>query len=803
MLPRGSRERPSDRTRIPGSTRLTLAKLIITLENFSQAFARPLMLAGFFLVLAWLGIFDTLYPWAHLVALALIVAVFFDALGRSRIHYRHPSLSAAKRRVEAASGLAHRPLDVLSDRPALANDEQQALWQAHLERNKSLLKNLGWPRWKASFAERDPFALRYALIILLGVGIFSSWGVWGGRLLTAINPALGPSLNLFRPALDAWITPPEYTGLAPIMIATPAGQQHKGDEIVVPVGSTITAHLAEKSGDTPHIFVNGQDSDFTTDDHQDFGVSTVLTSGDTISIRRGWEELGKWHIRVMPDTPPQVAFSEPPGATERKSVRLTWQATDDYGIASVTAKVTPRESLAGANNQPTEIDLASPGAKEVKRTSFVDLTSSPWAGLSVQIQLTATDAAGHEAQSEPVDYVLPERIFFNPIARALIEERKKLLQSPSDDNVRNEAANVMAGIAARRISDYRGDGLVLMALRAGAVRLVLNRSADAVPPVVDTLWQTSVRIEDGSMGVAQENLRQAQKELADALDRGADLAEIQQRIDRLHEALSQYLAQLSAQTSVQPPMNDELEQVLGQRTNVLTPRDLERMLEQMRDLSAAGDRDAAREELAKVQQLLENMHTGRPQLTADQKEALKRIAALRDLSKKEQQLLDKTFSQSQDGKSDGRQLAMEQEDLRRALRSLIDGGTKDDSTDDLDASDASMKSASADLNRAVMRGAVGHQNEALAALQKAIESMSDNMRASMFMLPRNSYGEGKDPFGRSGFSGFSRDDGGVRVPDQMGSRRVREILDELQRRAGDPERPKTERDYIDRLLQNF
>jgi len=73
------------------------------------------------------------------------------------------------------------------------------------------------------------------------------------------------------------------------------------------------------------------------------------------------------------------------------------------------------------------------------------------------------------------------------------------------------------------------------------------------------------------------------------------------------------------------------------------------------------------------------------------------------------------------------------------------------------------------------------------------------------MLPRpgSAFGQGRDPFGRSGFGGFSHDDGAVQVPDRMEARRVREILNELQRRAGDTERTKTERDYIDRLLQNF
>src|SRR5277367_3533637 len=110
---------------------------------------------------------------------------------------------------------------------------------------------------------------------------------------------------------------------------------------------------------------------------------------------------------------------------------------------------------------------------------------------------------------------------------------------------------------------------------------------------------------------------------------------------------------------MQPTLNDELEQALGEKTNMLTPQDLDRMLEQMRDLSASGERDAARQELAKLQQTLENLHTEHPQLTAAQKNTLKRIAELRDVSRKQRQLLDETFHQAQDGQGDNHQLAMQ------------------------------------------------------------------------------------------------------------------------------------------------
>ena len=573
--------------------------------------------------------------------------------------------------------------------------------------------------------------------------------------------------------------------------------------INVPEGSSISAHLAEKNGDAPELYVNGQSIDFTTDDHEDFGAAAIINSGDTISISRGWQKLGSWRIHVMPNSAPKVALTEPVSVTERKDVRLAWQASDDYGVSSVTATLSPRESMPGASDQPVTLELAKPDTKDISRVSYEDLTASPWAGLSVQIKLTATDAAGHTATSEPADFVLPERNFFNPLARALIEERKQILQKPDDDGVRNEAANVMASIAANKPADYHNDPVVLMSLRAGAVRLILDRSAEVIPSVVDILWQAAVRIEDGAAGVAAANLRQAQKELADALDRNAGKAEIQQRIDRLHDALAQYIAQLSQQASMHQPANDDLNQALGDRTNALTPQDLERMLEHMRDLSASGARDEARNELAKLQQLLESLNTDQPQLTGQQKEAIKKITALRALAQKQRQLLEDTFRQAQDGKSDNKKLALQQEDLRKGLHSLMQGSSKEDSTDDLDRSDQEMQSASGDLGNGAPHSATGHQNEALAALQQAIDSMADNLRASMFMLPRPGMaGAGQDPFGRAGFGGFG-DNSDIRVPDRMEARHVREILDELQKRAGDADRSRAEHDYIDRLLQNF
>lgn len=457
--------------------------------------------------------------------------------------------------------------------------------------------------------------LRYVFLILLTLGALSGWSFWGGRMMASLNPSLRMHFHLLTPALDAWITPPDYTGLPPIMIATPAGSRYDGVVIDVPEGSTLTAHLAERDGVTPDLLMNGGKTTLSEDRDGNFEIMQPVRRGDTIAIHNGWQEIVSWRIRVIPDRAPHVALTEPPSVTDHKAVRLSYEATDDFGVAAVAARITPLASAPGAGNAPVEIALAAPDAKNLRRVNSEDLTASPWAGQPVRIQLVATDVAGHRTESAPVDFTLPERLFFNPVARALIEERVKLLKNPGDDNVRNEVANVMAGVAHVPMA-YRGDVVVLMALRSGAVRLVLNRSAEADAPVYGILWEAAVRIEDGTVGIAERRLREARKELADALDRKASGPEVQGLVNRLRDALSSYLSALSMRV-VRPGSAEDLSQAFGTQTNMLAPRDVERMLRNIRDLSAAGATDAAREELSKLEQRLDSLRNGGASFTDD------------------------------------------------------------------------------------------------------------------------------------------------------------------------------------------
>ena len=220
---------------------------------------------------------------------------------------------------------------------------------------------------------------------------------------------------------------------------------------------------------------------------------------------------------VVPAQAPHILMTQLPSITDDKILHVAYQASDDLGIAQISLRVTPRNPLPGAEQEPVDIPLSTVEAKHISRSDLEDLSLRSWSGDNVFLQIVATNTAGITSITDPVSLTLPERRFFHPIARVLIEERKKLLEHPDDEKLRNEAANIMAGIAHQTIN-YHGDPVVLMALRSGAVRLVLNNDHATAVSVNDILWEAATRIEDGSANEVQHTLLDATQDLSSLQD---------------------------------------------------------------------------------------------------------------------------------------------------------------------------------------------------------------------------------------------------------------------------------------------
>ena len=194
--------------------------------------------------------------------------------------------------------------------------------------------------------------------------------------------------------------------------------------------------LARVSGGSgaPALTANGTASAFEQVDQVSYQITQPVTKGGTIAVEQNGRTLGSWPITVVPDTAPIIALPTPPAAGERGALRLEYEARDDYGVVAVTGAVRLSGDVAepGIDRTPVELQLPLPGVrpKTARSTSFHDLTPHPWAGLPVTLRLSATDGAGQTGTTEDVALVLPEREFRNPIARAIIEERKKLTLRP-------------------------------------------------------------------------------------------------------------------------------------------------------------------------------------------------------------------------------------------------------------------------------------------------------------------------------------------------------------------------------------
>ncbi len=119
-----------------GAVRLRLAGLAIVWENLWPALWPAFALAGLFVVLALCDLFRLLPGWLHAILLAGFAGGIVVALGRAAWRLRPPGIAASRRRLERASGLAHRPLTALADRLAGGGSDPAAaaLWQAHLAR---------------------------------------------------------------------------------------------------------------------------------------------------------------------------------------------------------------------------------------------------------------------------------------------------------------------------------------------------------------------------------------------------------------------------------------------------------------------------------------------------------------------------------------------------------------------------------------------------------------------------------------------------------------------------------------------
>jgi uncharacterized protein (TIGR02302 family) len=854
----GATPDPTEPSRDPGAiSRLQLsqalqrAKYAIAWERSWPHLARLLTVAGLFLVVSWAGLWLALPFVARAVGLGLFALAALGALF-PLLRFRWPSREEGLGRLDRGTGIRHRPATALTDTLATQDPIARALWLAQRERTLASIKRIRAGLPSPRLAIHDPRALR-ALVAVMMVAAYVAAG--DERLLRVAaafdwNGVLSPA-NI---RVDAWVTPPVYTGKPPIILsaankeaATPAA-----GPLQVPVGSTL---IVRSSGGTLDVLAGGGVSEAVLTEQAPKGTNErhFTIAGDGTAHVRAPSGQPQWRFSAIPDRAPTIALAKDPERQARGSLQMSYKIEDDYGVTEARARfaVRPGEPPKAATEKaaeprplfdPPQFPLVLPNARTRNGVgqTVKDLSEDPYAGADVTLTLTAKDEAGNEGRSEPFNMRLPERLFTKPLARALIEQRR-ILALDANQNSQVYAALEALMIAPELFAPEAGQYL---GLNSVARQLEAARTDDAMREVVASLWALAVIIEDGNITDVDKALRAAQDALKQALERGASDEEIKKLTENLRAALDNFMRQLAEQLRNNP---QQLARPLDPNTRVLRQQDLNNMIERMERLSRSGDKDAARQLLEQLQQMLENLQMAQPGQSgdSDMEQALNELG---DMIRKQQQLRDKTFKQGQDSRRDrmrGKQddqgmgdLQQDQQGLRDRLQKLQQELAKrgmgqgqrgekgqqgqqgqegdpqqGEGEDGLGEADTAMGDASGRLGEGNADGAVDSQGRALDALRKGAQSLAQAMQQGegdgQGDGPGNRVGRqqsganGNDPLGRPLHGHEYSDDYSVKIPGEIDVQRVRRILEELRRRLADPQRPQIELDYIERLLKDY
>lgn len=824
----------------------------------------PIAIILAFLTLSWLGLWLDAPPLWRGIGIALFAAAFLISLW-PLARLRMPSRTQALDRLDRDTGLKHGPARVLDDSLALgsADPGTRALWSLHRRRAEEAVGRMRVAPPQPDMPRRDRYALRAAGLLALVTSAFVAGPEIGSRLSAAFDwrrlQAAGPSFRI-----DGWIDPPLYTRMPPLMIDLAKGQSLRApirSTLVIRIAGEGTAEVSHGKGLTALPPKGNQRADLREERY-------TLEGSTELTVKTGFANSVTLSIEAIPDRMPEIAFAGPPEVNARGTFTLAYKGKDDYGISSIEGVVEKADGSKGRSLVPAPtLPLALPGHEEnaPETRSPVDLTNHAWAGSPVTIKLKVKDEAGQEATSEAIQFTLPQRPFTNPLAKALVEQRRNLVLAP-DDRKRVQAALDSLLIAPEEFTPQWG---VFMGLRAGAERLRVAKTDENLIEVADWLWNMALQIEDGNLSDAERELRAAQDRLKEAMERGATDDEIRRLTDELRQAMDKFLREFAQRMQ----QNQQQAQDQNQRSpdRMISQDDLNRMLQQMEEAMRRGDVAEAQRLLEQLRNILENLQTAQPNSRMTDplgREMNQAMRDLEDMAREQQDLRDETFRDGQnrrmqqgdrprqgqrqqgqrqqgqrqqgqpgqqgeqgEGQEPGENggsdqmdplgLRQRQQALRERLQELQRRmqGMGMQGEQGFGEAEQNMGEAEGALGQGQDGPAVDAQGRALENLRRGMQGMAQQMQQMQQGNGNEQAGDqpgqgepqgmgragqqNNDPLGRP-----MRDRGyvdnsrdGVPNVNESPAQRAQRILEELRRKLGDPARPQEELDYFERLLR--
>jgi uncharacterized protein (TIGR02302 family) len=845
-----------------------------------------------FLAASWAGVWQ-FAPRAVRIGGVILFALGLGAALSPLMRLRRSGARDVLTRLDRDAKVSHCPASSLAD--SLANDHgdsvTQALWAAHRARLEREVEAIRVSPPSPGMAARDPYALRFGVAMLAFAAAVVAGPEMYGRFVAAFDWRSDEAVaSVAESRIDAWIDPPPYAGQPPLVVdfktADPRTLTVPEDSVLVVRGDPAVVGTRVDGGITPleqktETKAASASVEKSTVPANPPAASAAAASAPTekrwtihgsgkATILRGGRPVAVAVLAVTPAGNPTIVSTEDPRANLTGTLTLAYKTQDRFGLASARADFSrPHEGPGPAPRTlapPPQAALTLPptanGVGDGHAT--IDLSEHPWAGAKVTMRLSAISISGKTGDSEPIEVTLPQRMFHNPLARALVEQRRNLILDP--DHAPKQVGMALSGLSiAPELFDTPAN--TYLGLKQAKTSLEHAHSDADLLDVAALLWAMAQQLENGDASKAERDLRAAEQALREALQRGASDEEIKKLMEQLRKAANRFMSEMARNSPDSRPEDQNAQS-----------KDLDKMMDQMEDAARNGSREDAQAMLDQMQEMFENMRNAQDDKESPaEREMRKQIGELEKLLRDQQALRDDTFrsdqkdrarkrarrSQSspnqqdsqgqpdqdgsnspeqsdndsdQDEKQDQEQadkgqpkLGDRQQELRDRLaelqRQLKGLGMKGEKG--FDEAQGHMKEAEGDLKGGQGKGdksgpgGPGGKGAAVDAQGRALQALRDGAQGLQKQMDGQGQGKGKgkggkgtyvgrrsrpgempgdDPLGRGAEGEKGREDGPLKQ--SVGAaERARRVIEELRRRLADPNRQMDERDYLERLMK--
>ena len=589
--------------------------------------------------------------------LSLIAALAVGAaLVRGLRMFRWPSKDEALARVDAA--LPGRPISAVRDAQAIGASDpaSAAVWQAHQARMRVATQSARAVQPDLRVSDRDPYGLRFMALLMFVVALLFGSVLRVGSVAQIAQNGGGAALAT-GPVWEGWITPPAYTG-KPVLYLNDIAP----GAVQVPLGSDITLRLYGEVGALSVTQTVSGDAAVppVTDPQQSFSVAQA--GQITIDGPNG----AVWDVGILADAAPYVTLTAPIESDAMGELNQAFAASDDYGVESGTATfaldLSAVDRSYGLTVDPDPIDpvvLDLPMPFSGDRSDFDEflidnLSQHELANLPVTLTLSVTDAAGQTASTPAEPMTLPGRRFFQPVAKAIVEQRRDLMWS---------RANARRIVQVLRAISYEPDTLFTNQATYLRLRFIIKRldqfDRDGITDeheaeIVQALWDLAVQLEDGTLADARERLARAQERLEEAMRNGASEAEIAELMQELRDATQDYMQMLADQME---PGDGTDEPQSAENSTQMSQDELQALMDRIEELMQEGRMAEAQALMEQLNSLLENMRITQGEGSGDgpQTPGQQSMQDLADTLRDQQDLSDDAFRDMQNQGQQGQQ----------------------------------------------------------------------------------------------------------------------------------------------------